>query len=138
MYVVDRVGRRSDTVTTAAMNIPEIKFTENEFSYSRDSHPFGAEGNIMSPYYFVSLENPAEVTEPRLTDRGIRGEIDTENVFRDFYEAMPVYKDGEYTLTVKDHFGDEHESHIPCHRKRLTATGLTYTPLMQRTAIPIS
>lgn len=109
MYVVDRVGRRSDTVTTAAMNIPEIKFTENEFSYSRDSHPFGAEGNIMSPYYFVSLENPAEVTKPRLTDRGIRGEIDTENVFRDFYEAMPVYKDGEYTLTVKDHFGDEHE-----------------------------
>ena len=22
---------------------------------------------------------------------------------------MPIYKDGKYTLTVKDHFGDEHE-----------------------------
>lgn len=108
MYVVDRVGHQSDIVT-AAMNIPEIKFTENEFFYSRDNYPFGPEENIVSPYYSVSLENPAEVTEPKLTDRGIRGEIDTEDVFRDLYEAMPVYKDGEYTLTVKDHFGDEHE-----------------------------
>ena len=108
LYVVDRVGHQSDIVTTAAMNIPEIKFTESEFVYSRDNHPFGPEGNIVFPYYSVALENPAEVTEPKLTDRGIRGEIDTENVFRNFYEAVPVYKDGEYTLTVKDHFGDEH------------------------------
>lgn len=108
VYVVDRVGHQSDIVT-AAMNIPEIKFTENEFVYNRDNHPFGPEENIVFPYYSVSLENPAEVTEPKLTDRGIRGEINTEDVFRDLYEAMPVYKDGEYTLTVKDHFGDEHE-----------------------------
>lgn len=108
LYVVDRVGHQSDIVT-AAMNIPEIKFTENEFVYSRDNYPFGPEGNIVFPYYSVSLENPAEVTEPKRTDRGIRGEIDTENVFREFFEAMPVYKDGEYMLTVKDHFGDAHE-----------------------------
>ena len=108
MYIVDRVGRQSDIVT-ASMNIPEIKFTENEFFYSRDNHPFGPEENIFFPYYSVALENPAEVTEPKLTDRGIRGEINTEDVFRDLYEAMPVYKDGQYTLKVKDHFGDEHE-----------------------------
>lgn len=109
MYAVDRAGRQSDVVTTAGMDIPEVKFTESEFVYNRNNHPFGAEENIVFPYYSVALENPAEVTEPKLTDRGIRGEIDTENVFRDIYEAMPVYRDGEYTLTVKDHFGDEHE-----------------------------
>ena len=109
MYVVDRVGHQSEIATTAAMNIPEIKFTENEFVYNRNNHPFGAEENIVFPYYSVALENPAEVTEPKRTDRGIRGDINTEYVFRDLYEAMPIYKDGEYTLTVKDHFGDEHE-----------------------------
>ncbi len=109
MYVVDRVGHRSDTVKTAPMDIPEIKFTENRFIYNRDNTPFGEEGNIIMPYYSVDMENPAEVTEPRLTDRGIRGEIHTDNVFSSLYEAVPVYKDGEYALTVKDHFGDEHE-----------------------------
>ena len=108
MYVVDRVGHQSDIVT-AAMNIPEIKFTENDFVYNRDNHPFGPEKNIVLPYYSVSLENPAEMTEPKLTDRGIRGEINTDDVFQEFHEAMPIYKDGKYTLTVKDHFGDEHE-----------------------------
>lgn len=108
MYVVDRVGHQSDIVT-AAMNIPEIKFTENEFVYNRDNHPFGPKKNIVLLYYSISLENPAEVTEPKLTDRGIRGEINTDDVFQEFHEAMPIYKDGEYTLTVKDHFGDEHE-----------------------------
>ena len=105
MYVVDRVGHQSDIVT-AAMNIPEIKFTENDFVYNRDNHPFGPEKNIVLPYYSVSLENPAEMTEPKLTDRGIRGEINTDDVFQEFHEAMPIYKDGKYTLTVKDHFGD--------------------------------
>lgn len=109
MYAVDRVGRQSDIVATDAVNIPEIKFTENEFGYNRDNYPFGAEGNITFPSYSVLLENPAEITEPRLTDRGVRGEIDTENTFGNLYQAMPIYKDGEYTLTVRDHFGDEHE-----------------------------
>ena len=51
MYVVDRVGQQSDIVT-AAMNIPEIKFTENDFVYNRDNHPFGPKKKHRSPILF--------------------------------------------------------------------------------------
>ncbi len=109
MYVIDRVGHKSEIVTATELDIPEIQYDDVEFFYSRDTYPFGPDGNMFSPYFGVRMSEPAEYIEPGITDRGIRGEIYTENTFNSFIEALPVYKDGVYSLKLRDYFGDVHD-----------------------------